>query len=269
MSGDASKLDGGEALLERYLVEHEQLLPTAVHERLEIYELLGQYTLRRDHRPPPNVNTHLQELVRDTHANLQRPTPRSLEPNEDPVVREIEVKTIPWAKLDDPRVQAYLRDPRYTGPSLFERVTPYNDTRVLVRGFVGEPLYLGDPANRHAYATLAAARADLERCYEEALSRGAETTEQVALELRWDGQSPTQIEIVDQTLHDNHTSRCVLEALRKAESTDADASGRAELRLTFFVQPPRFPPYMPADITHEALPEDASITRCVRGPMRC
>jgi hypothetical protein len=274
MSGDSSKLDSGEAILDRYLVKHEQLRPTATDERVEIYELLGEYSLRRDDKPPTNANAHLQALVRETHANLQRPAPSKHGPNEDRMVREIEVDTIRWGSLDDPRVQAYLRDLRYTGISMFELDKPYHHTRVLVRGWVGQPQQAGDPASQRSYDILRLARPTLERCYEEALGRGADTHEQVELELRWDMGSLAEIEITDQTTHDNQISTCVIAALREvaaADTTEADVidDTRAALHLTFFVQPPRWPDRIPADVNQQALPEDASIVRCVRGPMRC
>jgi hypothetical protein len=182
MSGDSSKLDSGEAILDRYLVKHEQLRPTATDERVEIYELLGEYSLRRDDKPPTNANAHLQALVRETHANLQRPAPSKHAPNEDRRVREIEVDTIRWGSLDDPQVQAYLRDLRYTGISMFELDKPYNHTRVLVRGWVGQPQQAGEPASQRSYDILRLARPTLERCYEEALGRGADSR-QPALDL--------------------------------------------------------------------------------------
>jgi hypothetical protein len=277
MRGDSGKLDSGEAILERYLVKHEQLRPTATGERVEIYELLGEYTLRRDGKPPTNANAHLQALVRETHANLQRPVASKRQSNEDRMVREVEVDavdTVRWASLDDPWVVAYLRDPRYAGASMFEHARPYNQTRVLVRGWVANSQGAAAPTHRHTYDMLRAARPALERCYEDALGRGADTHEQLELELRWDAGSLAEIEITDQTIIDNQISSCVIAALHEeaaADMTEANAvdDDRAALHLTFFVQPPRWPPYNPGDIHWEALPEDTSITRCVRGPMRC
>lgn len=275
MSSDASKLDSGEAILERYLVKHEQLRPAATDERAEIYALLGEYTLRRDDVPPTSANAHLQALVRETHANLQRPVASRRQANEDRMVREIEVDTVRWASLDDPWIQAYLRDPRYAGASMFEHGgEPYNPTRVLVRGWVGKSQEASGASNRRTYDMLRAARPALERCYEEALGRGAGTLERLDLELRWDPGSPVEIEITEQTIPDSQISSCVVAALREEaepDVTQADAvdDARTDLHLTFFVQPPRWPPRDPGDITRDVLPEDASTTGCVPGPMRC
>jgi hypothetical protein len=277
MSRDSGKLDSGEAILERYLVKHEQLRPAATGERVEIFALLGEYTLRRDDRPPTNANAYLQALVRETHANLQRPVPRTRESNDDRMVREIEVDAVDgvrWASLDDPWVQAYLRDPRYAGASLFDESEPYNRTRVLVRGWVDKSSQTNAPIHRRAYDMLRAARPALERCYEDALGRGADTHEQVDLALHWDLGSLAEIEITEQSIADNQTSSCVIAALREAteaDVTEADAvdDAHAKLHLTFFVQPPRWPERIPAEINQDAEPEDVSIGRCVSGPTRC
>ncbi len=264
MTRDPSKLDSGEAMLERYLLEHEQLLPAAKGEREEIYELLGEYALRRDDQPPSDANAQLQELVRDTHANLQRPEWNKRGHTEDRMVREIEVHTQKWATLEDPRVQSYFRDLRYTGGSMFDVVRPYNPARVLVRGFVGRPLRVGDPANRHAYAALREARPELASCYEDALGRGAETLERVELELRF-GASAAEIVATERSSGDDEFSRCVIDALRDG-AKPSEGEHHAELRLTFFVQPARYPPMDTGEITKGASPEDVTITRCVPGP---
>lgn len=278
MSRDSGKLDSGEAILERYLVKHEELRPAATGERVEIYALLGEYTLRRDDRPPTNANAYLQELVRETHANLQRPVPRSRDANEDRMVRDIEVDTqekkVRWASLDDPWIQAYLRDPRYAGASLFGPGEPYNRTRVLVRGWVGKSSRADAPPNRRAYDMLRAARPALERCYEEALGRGADMHEQVELELHWDLGSLAEIEVTKQTIADSQTSSCVIAALRETAEpavSEADAvdDAHAELHLTFFVQPTRWPDPIDDPINQGAEPEDVTIGRCVSGPTRC
>lgn len=265
MTRDPSKLDSGEAMLERYLVKHEQLLPEAKGEREEIYELLGEYALRRDDQPPSDANAHLQELVRDTHANLQRPEWDKRGHTEDRMVREVEVHTRKWATLADPRVQSHFRDLRYTGGSMFDVVRPYNPARVLVRGFVGHPLRLRDPANRHAYAALRDARPELAICYEDALGRGAEMLERVELELRF-GASAAEIVTTERSSGDDEFSRCVIDALRDGAKPGAEGQRHAELRLTFFVQPARYPPVDTGEITKGASPEDVTITRCVPGP---
>ena len=72
MSGDATKLDEGEAMLERYIVKHEQLLPLAHGDREVIYALLGEYASRRAGENPRYVRDELVALTEATSRNLRR-----------------------------------------------------------------------------------------------------------------------------------------------------------------------------------------------------
>lgn len=266
MSGDLSKLDSGEAILERYLVKHEQLLPKFTAEREDIYELIGEYSLRRDGGTPPNANAQLRALVRETERSIERPTSSKRKSNEDRKVRIIEVDTIRWATLDDPKIQRFLRDPRYAGSSLFENLgDPYNPVRVLVRGWVTKAKQSGGKrAARRAYTMLRAARPTLARCYEEALGRGADILERVDLDLRWDASGLDGVSITAPPSFDTQASRCVVEGLRDAIPVDASATqddrgnARAKLHLSFFVQPERWPPRDSGEINQGARPEDTS-----------
>lgn len=264
MSRDPSKLDSGEAMLERYLVKHEQLRPEATGERDEIYALLGEYTLRRDDQPPTNANAHLQALVQHTHENLQQPTPRKHSSNEDRMVREVEVRTVPWATLEDPKVQLYFRDPRYTGGSLFDQQKLFNETRVLVRGWVGEPWRSSKAAKRQAWDTLRVARPALESCYEDALGRGADMHEKMELDLRWNPRAAAEVVATDQTTYDTQFSSCVIAALREVAKADGEQTQQAELHLSFFVQPPRAAERRTGHINQWSRPEDVEITPCVQ-----
>jgi len=240
LDGDIAALDRGEQTLERYLVKHEALLPDAHGEREVIYALLAEYQLRRDGEPPPDANARLVALVDQTQAGFLRQLPAPHPATEDALIREIEVETFPWARLDDPRVQAFFRDPRRLGPTLFDKPgEPLHPTRVLVRGWVhrSEASAGGRPGKR-AYGLLRRARPAAARCYERALSRGAEIVERVRLDLSWDASGLTEVELDGTHELDPAAQRCVREALREADRSSSTPASPAsvELRLTFFVQ---------------------------------
>jgi hypothetical protein len=274
VSGADSLLDGGESTLERYLVKHEQLFPAALGQRVDIYALLDEYSLRREDVPPPDAEDRLYALFHETYANIERPTPRRSKSGEDRMIREIEVDAIPWAKLSDPRVQRQLRDLRFIGASLMEQPgEPYNPRRVLVRGWAsGSKRGPSGPGRRQAYTTLRTARPTLERCYAAALGRGAEVVERVELALRWVGGEVADVEVDRSGGLDEQASRCLVRALRNAD-VGADEETQAQLHLTFFIQPERwsgrseidydyFGPQRSAgggEINRSARPEDASI----------
>ncbi|MCA9684576.1 MAG: hypothetical protein KC457_20490, partial [Myxococcales bacterium] len=151
---------------------------------------------------------------------------------------------------DDPRVQAHLGDSRYTGPSLFEKLgQPFNPTRVLVRGWTGK----ADDGptrsrhdNRRARALLADARPKLERCYEVALTRGAQIYARAGVDLRWQGGELVDASFsdADPTPFDLDSQVCLLTALRTSSAEDAAAASdeaTVRLELSFFIQPTRWP----------------------------
>ncbi|WP_146158148.1 hypothetical protein [Enhygromyxa salina] len=236
VDADVAALDRGEQTLERYLVRHEALLPTAHAEREVIYALLGEYQLRRDGKPPPDANARLVALVEATQTGFERQSARSGQAADDALVRVIEVEAIPWAHLDDPRVQAFLRDPRALGPTLFDKPgQPLNPTRVLVRGRV-HPTDAG--TGKRAHALLKLARPAAERCYEGALSRGAGIVERVRLDLTWAPSGLPEVNFGGDHQLDAAAQTCVREAVREADGAaeGRPAPGHVELRLTFFVQ---------------------------------
>ena len=279
MSGDASRLDEGEALLERYLVRHEQLLPQAHGPREAIYGLLGEFASRRAGQNPRYVREELLALSEATMHSIREPASSRRGRNEDRMVREIEVDTIEWATLDDPEVQLYFRDIRYTGVSVFERPgDPFNHTRVLVRGWVSKREFVA--AGRLAFASLREARPALETCYELALARGdVNLFERVEIGLAWTQGRLDQVEFVD-ALHFDEASRdCLSAALYGAQPeaagealAGAGGAAQARLQLSFLVQPERWPgrgdvdwdyfdsaaPIGPGEIGAGAVPEDVS-----------
>lgn len=240
LSGDVTALDRGEAMLERYLERHESLFPKADGERVVIYELLGEYQLRRDGQPPPDANGRLLELVEHTQASFLATPSRKRAPHviDNGPVRIIEVDKIPWGRRDDPEVAAYFSNqrPDMLGPSLYDKPgDPLNPTRVLVRGLVRDVNQQRDRGR--AYELLRAARPAAEQCYESALGRGAELVERVSLDITWD-TAGLDVEFVGQHFLDPAAVSCVRAALRTADrSLESEPThAHAQLRLTFFVQ---------------------------------
>ena len=238
--GDATALDRGEAMLERYLTKHEQLLPAATAERETIYELLGEYQLRRDGEDPPDAHAELVELVGETLADFQGRRERAPKHSTDHKVRTIEVDTRGFARRDHPRVQAYFNDPRDLGPSLLDvHAVQLHPTRVLVRASVKRSRRApGRAVNSRTRALVRSARLELERCYAEALSRGADTVERLELGLDWSARALSTVQVEDQAGLDDRATDCVRAALRRADaaSTAEAAVAEALLELTFFVQ---------------------------------
>jgi len=236
-------LDRGERMLEAYLVQHETLLPEAEAPRIDIYTLLAEYGLRRGSEPPTDASVRLEALVKATVTQIVvgDSTDQDRHANRDQRVRNIEVDTrrIQWATPDHPRVDAFFRDIRDLGPTLFENPGgPLNPTRVLVRGLVGTKTRTTD-AGRRARAILVAARSDLERCYEQAIGRGADLVERVDLDLAWGGRALGTIGLEAETGLDVEASTCVRAAIREADRGQGGEIPRetvAALHLTFFVQ---------------------------------
>ncbi|HVI01298.1 MAG TPA: hypothetical protein VM869_21420 [Enhygromyxa sp.] len=235
VGGDAAALERGEALLERYLERHESLFPHADGERVVIYELLAEYQLRRDGQPPPDANERLVELVEHTQANFRSTIKARSRAIDDSDVRVIEVDKVPRGRLDDPKV-AWFFTGGLLGPSLYDKPgKPLNPTRVLVRGVVSKAR---PPSERaRTYELLRAARPAAERCYEDALGRGADIVERVRLDLTWDATGLADIDVVGASDLDQPATTCVRTALRTAERSLAHTPrrARAQLDLTFFV----------------------------------
>ena len=272
---DVASLDRGEGILERYLDKHELLLPDNHGERTDIYELLGEYGLRREDQQPTNVNAQLRALVYETHANIEGSLPQTGRINIDRMVREIEVDTRKWAKLNDPGTQRYFRGDGSTGESLFAKSGDlFNPARVLVRGWArkGETS-ANSHARRRVYELLRSAHSTLEACYDLALGRGASLVERVHLELRWDDDGLSRVEALARSSDvDPDFQACITHALTTRDESEGEGEAVAELHLTFFVQPPRAPsrgdvdygylgttaPLPSGDITADAKPDDAS-----------
>lgn len=245
VSADPMALEQGEAVLERYLVKHEDLRPEATRQRDEIYELLGEYSLRRNNQAPPNAHARLRALVVTTQQQLARGVELENATSEDAMVRTIVVDTTPWAELDDPKVQRYFRDPRDTGAAVFEGpARVLHLTRVLVRGTI--PAAEVDKAQRRqVHALLASARPTLERCYETAIAHGADTLEHMEVSIRWGDAGLASATVGGSHSFDDESSRCVVAAFERGGASEASIeSFEARLDLTFFVQPPRYAPLL-------------------------
>ena len=266
LSGDPEVLDRGEGLLERYLSKHEQLFPSGDGEREVIYELLGEYTMRREGEPPTDASDQLVELVGDTASSLAGRPVRARGSGVDRKVRNIEVDTRGFARLDDPRVQRQLRSGPL-GPSLMDmQGMMLHPTRVLVRGFVRHGKRSeGAPAGSRAYALVRAARLDLERCYAAALGRGADIVERLELELGWDARNLSEVRVDDRLGLDDQATYCISTALQLADGESTARAGRAEarLQLTFFVQSARY--LVPRGLNLDAGPVPRQVPTIVGG----
>ncbi|EDM78781.1 hypothetical protein PPSIR1_32322 [Plesiocystis pacifica SIR-1] len=252
---DEQALDQGEALLEAYLAKHEAIFPEAAYpdapaEREAIYALLGEFGLRREGQPPPDANARLTVLVEQTSQALyERGRPKPHEPNNDDApVRVIEVETTPWARVDDPRVQQYFQHLGDLGPSLvnggLQGPGNFNPTRVLVRGQVHRARKAsGGRAVAPARELLKSARQGIERCYEDALGRGAALVERVGVELSWDEGRLESLDLEGEPSFDERAQTCVSLALETAvvHGNGGLGTASAELDLTLFVQPERRP----------------------------
>lgn len=240
MHGAPESLDAGEQMLERYLVKHEELLPDAVAEREAIYELLGEYQIRRDGQSPPSAHDRLEALVEQTKTGFEEQLAAGQRKVfDDGPVRVIEVDKINWATLDDPQVwQFFAHDASRLGAWNFDYAADlYNPTRVLVRGWVHHAGL--DPTGRkQSYALVRAARPELERCYEQALVDGAELVERVDLDIAGQAGAPAEVDLDDAHDLGPGATSCVRSAMRSAAArVGAQAEAyEAKLSLTFFVQ---------------------------------
>lgn len=115
-------------------------------------------------------------------------------------------------------------------------------SRVLVRGWValaeGEARHASGPA----YALLADARPDLERCYQHAILRGNDSVERLTVDLNWAEGELDGVQVRDRHQLDEEGLGCVLTALHGVELERSPEEARdARLHLVFFVQSARRP----------------------------
>ncbi len=200
-TGDPSYLVDGQAMCELYLEQHEALFgdtDKANAERGEIYELLYEFDSRIDLLETGSDEADTTESDEPSDAASETTPDRvaQTEPDSEPSdeegeVRLIRVRSFAWADPDDPTVRAFLRDDRFTGPSMLDwSKDQVNEARVLVRaGAV--PRALGDSATlamrraarEQGMAVIEQARPALARCYEVAVTRDFVPAVRVELEL--------------------------------------------------------------------------------------
>lgn len=237
VTGDTSYLEDGQQMCEVYVAKHEQLFgdgDDARAERGEIYELLYEFDSRLDGMEEELLEG--DEMEEESSEPAMPPTTvaaapsRSTSPEDGNDYRLINVRRIAWANPDDPRVRAFARDGRFTGPSKLDTGREnVHESRVLVRvGEVPRPTENASSgttrkrARQAGLAVVEAARPALERCYEVAMTRDPVLAARVAVTLtvNTDGTIATP-RLVDGMVVDAEGDACVAEVLRQ---TKVDAS---------------------------------------------
>ncbi len=232
-TGDPSYLADGQAMCELYLARHEELFGNAEDaqaQRGEIYELLYEFDSRLDQLGAEDDLGAAQDeaesdrvAAADTTVDEDDDVDESIE-TEEGEVRLINVRRIAWADPDDPRVRAFLRDKRFTGPSMLDnRNDVMTGPRVLVRaGAVpralgdGATLAMRKAARTHGLALIETARPALAHCYEVAMAREFVPATRVELELTVEPDGTvSHPQLVDGGLVDAIGDVCAAEALRE------------------------------------------------------
>ncbi|MCX4247609.1 hypothetical protein [Paraliomyxa miuraensis] len=278
-SDDPAYLRDGKAMCELYLAEHEELFgqtDRALAERGEIYELLYEFEWRLEHEAdaPSDDDATADESSAAVVAEALTPSPSVAGPpgaaseSDDPepatapegelpeegegeLYRFIRVRRVEWARLDDPRVIAFLRDTRDTGPSLLDAGNDLVQApRVLVRaGGLPQALQAdaGAPTRRAArrvgLEVIESARAELRRCYEVAMTRDPVivTRVEVQLTVEPDGHV-TQPMLVGGSLIDAEGDACMAQALRETRLANAGLSEPLAIAMPvqFFLQEAKY-----------------------------
>ncbi|MCA9654873.1 MAG: hypothetical protein H6712_06150 [Myxococcales bacterium] len=255
-TGDPSYLHDGQAMCELYLAKHEELFgdtEPARAQRGEIYELLYEFDSRLDALDPEQLELELAtaDEPEAAVAAVASPSPRASSPgateeiDEDGIVRDVRVRRIAWADEDDPRVRGFLGDMRFTGNSMLDHGFDHvHEERVLVRvGALPRPLDASDDdtartrARKGGLAVVDAARAELARCYERAVSRDPVVAARISVEvsLRADG-TVAQARIVDGTVVDAEGDACVSGVLHATRVASPGGALRLSMPVHFFFQ---------------------------------
>jgi hypothetical protein len=255
LDGDVYHLQAGHEMVDRWIAARAGKDESSARD--EAYELLGEFELRLEEPPPRSTadvehergeesrtrllagydgaSTALQ--TRDAHAGEKL--------GSEGVRREVEVETSAWARLDDPKVEAFLRHPGLLGPSLFDKgPDPFNPTRPLVRA--GAPRIAGDGAahwrvaTRETWRIIREQRPALELCYASSMARAPTEVVrmQVTLEVSETGRvsaTRTRGDILGDSIGDD----CLRRAFERArvDSTSLQGERLAVIPLTFFIQP--------------------------------
>jgi hypothetical protein len=281
-TGHAAPLHDAQQMLERYLERHEALFgdgdgPRA--ERGEVYELLFLVEQRLAPasdvvEPADSAPAQLARADEGPQAPGEAESPAPAEPapapatsaaepeaapasstrrrptasDDDDEVREVVVKKLQLASLDDPRVVERLRSDFSTGWAGLVLTKPgielVHGPRPLVRG-TSQLAGTGDRraqqlARRAGQSLVRGARQPLRDCYAAAYARSpiAAMVSAVEASIHADG-SVSHVRIVDGGLVDGHGDACIIEALQSAALeplADAEEPVRVRVALTFFYE---------------------------------
>ncbi len=253
VTGDTSYLEDGQQMCELYVAKHEQLFgdgDDARAERGEIYELLYEFDSRLDGIEEESLEDTVPEASSEPATpptTVAAAPPRSTSPEDGEDYRLISVRRIAWADPDDPRVRAFARDGRFTGPSKLDTGREnVHESRVLVRvGQVPRPMHdaastaTRKQARQAGLAVVEAARPALERCYEVAMTRDPILAVRVAVTLtvNADGTIATP-RLVDGMVVDAEGDACTAEALgqTKIDASLAPDAIALSMPIHFFYQ---------------------------------
>lgn len=261
-TGDPSYLHDGQAMCELYVAKHEELFgdtEEARAQRGEIYELLYEFDSRLDELDPELLEADDEAEAQPSMALAAAVDSRTAaadtsttaeddagwEVDEEGLVRDVRVARIAWADEDDPRVRAFLHDPRFTGNSNLDSGRDHvHEERVLVRvGARPRPLDGSDDlgtrkrARLDGVAVVDAVRPELVRCYEAAVARDPVVAARISVELsiRPDG-TVAQARFVDGAVVDAEGDACVAGALHGARISSSGGALRIAMPIHFFYQ---------------------------------
>ena len=227
--------------------------------RDEAFELLGEFEIRLEtpparsggqdeHEAGEAARTQMLAGYEGASADYRAEDLHSGEiVNAEGIHREIKVSR--WARLDDPKVAAFLRHPSPEGASLFDASPDaFNPTRPLVRA--GVPRIAGEgsqhwrTATKETWRIIREQRPALELCYASSMARAPTQVVrmQVTLEVDESGKvsaSRTRGEILGDSIGDD----CMRRAFERARVGASTLMGErlAVIPLTFFIQPSRGP----------------------------
>lgn len=252
LDGDTYHLEAGREMVDKWIAVRAGEDETGARD--EAYDLLGEFETRLEN-PPPRSSADEEhdrgELARSRmlagyegveNEFRTRDVHSGEKLDSDGVKREVDVGA--WARLDDPKVAAFLRHPDPLGPSLFARgPDPFNPTRPLVRAGVprieGEGAQHWRTAKRETWRIIREQRAALELCYASSMSRAPTEVVrmQVTLEVSDSGRVSahrTRGDILGDSLGDDCMRRAFERARVDTEQLQGDRL--AVVPLTFFIQ---------------------------------
>lgn len=261
LDGDAYHLRAAQQMLTRWIEARADRDTSGARE--EAYALLSEVELRleeglpeaNDGQPSSGEADHDQSeyaraLMLASYDGKQREyaaadTHAGEVLDADGIERKIEVSGL--ATLDDPRVWAFLHDPRPEGPSLFEMPgEAFNPTRPLVRAGLPKIAVRGlsqrREANHATWTLIRELRPALELCYASSMAR--KPTQVVRMRVTISVDDIGRVTATRQSgdpLGDSIGDDCLRRSFERAHVEAASLYGQqiATVPLTFFIQPGR------------------------------